>query len=169
MRRSYQKEFRDQNQKCWVRLKTLFIHSFFPPSVRTSRWSQHQSYWREQSRLPPEPKGQSKVSTNPTELQKTKHKEKNAECALYRSARFNCQVAGWQVVLSNKWERLRPSWEKNFKMCWPSSKDLAEAHLARTEECSAWFCPVCEPAAWYIQVTSMPAPCHQLENSNSDF
>lgn len=95
MKRSSIKEIRDQTQKCSVRLKALFMVPFPLPLCEDVTGESRAG-------LPPEPTGESKANTNPTESQRTKHKEKNAECALYRSELSHCGVAAWQVVSSNR-------------------------------------------------------------------
>ena len=103
MRRSCHKDIRDPNQKCSVRLNALFIGSSFPASLRG--WQHDDSIdlaGESGAGLPPEPTGQSKVSPNPTKLQRTKYKKKSAECALYRCECFNCGVAARQVASSHR-------------------------------------------------------------------
>lgn len=139
------KRIRDPNQKCSSKAECYIPYHPHPTpgSVWISRRSQHQSYWRKHSRFPTWAYRRKQVNTHPTKFQRTKHKEKNAKCALCRSLNFNCWVAGWQDVPRNTGDTKAILVEK-YKIRWASSKHLAEAHLAWMEECSVQFWHICE-------------------------
>lgn len=104
MKRSCIKEIRDQTQKRSIRLKALSMVPFPLPLVRTWGWWWHQSYRRKQSRFATWTYRGKQSEHKSYRRQRTKPKEKNAECALYRCERLHCGVAAWQVASSNRWK-----------------------------------------------------------------
>lgn len=157
------KRIRDPNQKCPSKSeRSLFVPFFFvcvDIKIITA------SLLLEKAVFPPEPAGHSKGSTHPTEQQRTKHKEKNAKCALYRSLSLNCQMAGWQVISSSRRDTKAILVEELSNVL--TRQQTPSRSPLDLNWRMFWFWPICEPAAQYRGVPSGPADVISWETTTA--